>query len=249
MPENAETFGQMLARYRKGAGLSQRDIASPRHELSYSLIAMLESGRRGAREVILRREQVWYLITRIKLWPPECDRLLEAAGHATDRTAAEEQDIQRHYSFQELWVFARTILDPDDSWYSVVKANLGRGAVYRYFTETPTVFHNLASRLKRDGVRPAILKSQLECTILPRELFVTNFAIYKRGDGDDIYCCGSKPASGRGEAFYTMHISEAHRLYEQLHEWRGVINLQRPIPLSPARRIHPHPERVARFAT
>lgn len=249
MTAHHESFGEMLARKRNAAGLVQREVANPGLGLSYSFIAMLESGKRGKKQVVLSRAQVWYLVTRLQLWPPECDEFLRAAGHAVDRSSKEEQDIQRHYSFRELWVFARTILDPDDEWYQIVKSNiLNKNVTYRYFTETSTTFLNLYERLKRDRVREADLKSHLECTLLPRQLFIMNFAIYKQDD-HKIYCCGSKPAHGKGEAFFTMHSSEADRLYEQLHDWRGIINLEHTIPLDPARRVFPKPDRVSEFST
>jgi hypothetical protein len=157
MVESAESFGELLALCRRNAHLTQRELENRQIGLSYSFIAQLETGLRGKDKVPLTRDQVWYLIRRLELWPwpsryPNCDDLLEAAGMTIDRTPAEELDIQELAKFNELWVFARIPLDPDPHWYEIVKNNIvKRCVIYRYFTESPAVFHNLLALLKREA--------------------------------------------------------------------------------------------------
>ena len=242
-PGPKEHFGELLARCRKASGLTQRDLENKDLGLSYSFIAQLESGLRGKTRVPLSRVQIWYLVRRMGLWPwpskqPNCDALLESAGMSIDRSAAEEQDIQKLASFDELWVFARVLLDPDEQWYQIVKDNITKkGVVYRYFTESPAVFHNLLARLKHDKIPAKHLNPHLECTLLPREFFVMSFAIYVRKQ--DNYCCGTKPVDGRAEVFYTLHSTETARLFELLREWRNNLNVNHPVTLSKARRVFP----------
>ena len=245
MSSSGKKFGELLAAYRHDARLTQRGLANDKLDLSYTFLAMLERGKRGRGEVALRRDQAWYLVRRLKLWPPKCDHFFEAAGLAADRTASEEQDIQRLSTFKELWVFAKSILDPDDAWYDIVRENiLKKKVIYRYFTETSIVFKNLLNLLRRSGASEKVLRSHLECTLLPTELFVANFAIYRRS-AEEIYCCGAKRAYGKAIAFYTMHESEALNRFEQLQEWRSAINIEHDIRLRHAQRIYPSELRSA----
>lgn len=233
----------MLVSERQKVGLTQRQLANPSLSLSHSLIALLESDSRGKRGRGLRREQLWYLIRQLKLWPPKSDRFLEAAGHEVDRSDEEERIIQEHFDFDELWVFARYILDPDDEWFRVVRNNLvKRGVTYRYFTENKTTFLNLVHRLKKEGVQKKILTNQLECTIAPAQFFISSFAIYLK-KRQLLYCCGTKLHEGRAEKFYAMHSSEASRLLEMLRKWRDSLNIQQTICLNPLERIHPNHKR------
>lgn len=231
----------MLASERQRANLTQRDLENKKLKLSHSFIALLEQSERGKRGRSLDRGQVWYLIRTLKMWPPKCDRFLEAAGHEADRSDIEERDIQEHFDFDELWVYARYILDPDDAWFRVVRDNIKRGVTYRYFTEDKTTFLNLMRRLERERVSKQVLKTQLECTIVSAQFFVSSFALYLK-DRQLQYCCGTKLHEGRAEKFYAMHGSEASRLLEMLRKWRASLNIEEPIRLDPLRRIHPDPK-------
>lgn len=240
-------FAELLVRFRNRAGLSQKQLADKSRGLSASYIAMLESGRRGVsrRGSILHRATVWSLVKTLKLWPPDCDAFLNAAGHEVDRTQSEEQEIQKDFDFQELWVFARIILDPDEKWYDVVANNiLRRGIPYCYFTDDEERFDALRRKLEKSaGRNRKILSERLECIVLPEELFITNFAIYNPGR-QNMYCCGTKPEFGKAARFYTLHSSEAHRLHETLRKWRQCVKNERRIVLRDARRIFPDPKRA-----
>jgi transcriptional regulator with XRE-family HTH domain len=241
-------FAELLVRFRNRAGLSQQQLADKTRNLSASYIAMLESGRRGVsrRGSILPRATVWSLVKRLKLWPPDCDALLQAAGHESDRTQLEELEIQKNFDFRELWVFARIILDPDDKWYDVVATNiLRRGIPYCYFTDDEERFDALRRKLgKSAGRNRRVLSERLECIVLPEELFITNFAIYNPGR-QNMYCCGTKPEFGKAARFYTLHSSEANRLYETLRKWRQCVKNERRISLRDARRIFPDSKQAA----
>ena len=233
----------MLVSERQRVGLTQRKLSNSKLNLSHSFIALLESDSRGQRGRSLTRSQVWYLIDRLKMWPPKCDRFLEAAGHEADRSEEEERDIQEHFEFDELWVYARYILDPDDAWFRVVRENIAeRDISYRYFTEDKTTFLNLLHRLAKEGVNEKKLKTHLECTIVPSQFFVTSFAIYLR-NRQLRYCCGTKMNEGRAEKFYAMHTSEASRLLEMLRKWRDSLHIEQSIPLDPLRRVYPDPKK------
>lgn len=194
----------------------------------------------------LSREQVWYLIKKLEIWPPECDLFLEAAGLDSDRVRKEELDIQRHFKLRELWVFARVILDPDPEWYGVVSENVLKKRVrYCYFTSSDTTFRFLLNKLENEvGENLEVLRECLECILLPEELFITNFAIYNPGDGDSMYCCGTKPVHGKAERFYTMHSSEGDRLYEFLRNLRTRLNTKLDIYLQDAHYIYPGETRI-----
>lgn len=236
-------FAEMLVSKRTEADLTQRDLANPDKGLSHSFIALLETDRRGKAEPTLTRGQVWYLIQKLEIWPPDSDRFLEAAGHEADRSAKEELDIQERFEFDELWVYARYILDPDDAWFEVVYNNIvgSRAIAYRYFTEDKTPFLNLVYRLSEAGVDETLLKSRLECTIVPPDFFISSFALYLK-DKRPRYGCGTKLHEGRAEKFYAMHASEASRLFEMLRRWRDSLRREHDISLSPLRRIYPEPK-------
>lgn len=242
-------FAEMLVSKRIEAELTQRDLADPDQGLSHSFIALLETDRRGKPEPTLTRTQVWYLIRKLKIWPPDSDRFLEAAGHEADRSAREELDIQELFDFDELWVYARYILDPDDAWFEVVYNNIigSRAVTYRYFTEDKTPFLNLICRLSEAGVDRKLIESRLECTIVPSQFFISSFALYLK-DQRPRYGCGTKLHEGRAEKFYAMHPSEASRLFEMLRRWRDSLRHQHDIPLAPLHRIHPHSRR-SKFVT
>ena len=240
-----EPFGELLSRMRKNARLTQDALANPKLNLSSSLIAMLESGDRGKQKP-LKREQVWYLITEMKIWPPECDLFLRAAGLATDRSEEEELDIQERYDFSEIWIFARVILDPERKWFDVVAKNITeRNVTYRYFTSDDDIFNNLIMKLEAEcGVPSELLEKRLECYLLPEETFPTNFAIYNPGE-PNMYCCGTKTEHGKAVTFYTS--SEGSRLYEWLKKWRNRINGGQDIRLRNALRIFPKPVVTSKF--
>lgn len=234
-----ETFGEILSRMRKSAGLTQDALANPDLNLSSSLIAMLESGDRGKQKP-LKRDQVWYLIKEMKIWPPDCDLFLWAAGLSTDRSEEEELDIQELYDFKDIWIFARVILDPERKWFDVVAKNITeRNITYRYFTSDDDIFNNLIRKLRAECKVPLeVLEKRLECYLLPEESFPTNFAIYNPGE-PNMYCCGTKTEHGKAVTFYTS--SEASRLYEWLKKWRNRINGGQDIRLRDALRIFPEP--------
>lgn len=242
--DSAESFGDLLSRFRKTKGLTQQQLANPDLNLSSSLIAMLESGERGKHKS-LTRKQVWYLVTKMNLWPPDCDRLLEAAGHDTDRTEDEELDIQAKYDFQEIWIFARVILDPYQPWFDVVADKIiKKGVIYRYFTVDTSSFQNFLNRLRqKPGGSEDYLNQHLECNLLPEELFLTSFAIYNPGNKQNMYCCGTKAGYLKAERFYTMHVGEATRLNDILFRWRQRLNTGSLIPLKYCRRVYPEIKR------
>jgi len=235
------SFGLILRQHRENKKLSQQEIANKDLKLSASYIAMLERGTRGKSGRRLTREQVWYLIKAVEIWPPECDKFLEAAGLDTDRSEREELEIQRQLDFKELWVFSRHILDPDKDWFEVVKNNIVKRHIsYRYFTEHNTSFLQFLRRLKQEAnLNDTQLQRYLECTLLPRELFLASFAIYIVG-ADDLYGCGTKPVYGKAQRFYTMHPSEAVRLHEFLAKLRLQLNVQEPLVTDEIRRIYPN---------
>lgn len=234
MSDCTGTFPARLHALREEHHLSQRDVAEL-IGLSPSNIAMVEKGIRPppTRDKLLR------LIQAIELWPPESDAFLLAAGHDPDRTPEEELHIQRHFTFSDLLVFARIIMEANGRWYDVVRRNLvERGIRYCYFTTREQEFSELKAKLDRDRVGKHTIDTQLECIILPEPLFVASFALYKYESG--VYCCGTKPgSSGRAEVFYTIDPSEALRLYSQIVGWRESIHRAQPIVLDAPRRIHP----------
>jgi transcriptional regulator with XRE-family HTH domain len=236
-------FAELLVRFRNRAGLSQQQLAERDLGLSASYIAMLESGKRGVsgRGAILPRQTIWFLINKLKLWPPDCDAFLEAAGHTSDRTQAEELQIQENFEFDEIWIFARVILDPEQSWYKVVANNiLKRKISYCYFTDDQERFEALRRKLDKDAGRNRnVLMDRLECILLPGELFFTNIAVYNPGR-QNMYCCGTKPEFGKGARFFTLHASEANRIYETLRKWRLSVKNERRIFLQDARRVFPN---------
>ncbi len=242
-----ESFDDLLASYRKRKGLAQKQLANPKIGLSSSYIAMLESGKRGflssrPKSKPLTREQIWYLVQTLELWPPELDKFLELSGHTSDRSKEEEIDLQKRKIVKELWVFARKILDPDPEWCNIVANNMLRGASYRYFTSDDAAFYSLLRELKNRSINDQLLQESLECNLLPQELFLTNFAIYNPGKVA-MYGCGTKSEHGRAERFYSLHDSEVIRLFETLSGWRQRLSNQQDIYLSDARRIHPYPAR------
>jgi transcriptional regulator with XRE-family HTH domain len=244
-----ESFDDLLSRFRKRRGLTQKQLANSELELSSSYIAMLENGQRGflptrKKSRPLTRKQVWHLVQKLDLWPTDLDRFLESAGQSGDRSKEEEIDLQRRPLVRELWVFARHILDPEPEWCDIVATNMLNGVTYRYFTSNDAAFYSLLLAL-RDRVTEKdkqVLQDRIECNLLPTELFITNFAIYNPGTLT-MYGCGTKIEYGRAERFYSMHESEVQRLYELLSGWRNRLNAQIDIPLSDARRIHPDPLR------
>lgn len=242
-----ESFPEILSRLRKAAGKTQHQLANPNLNLSASLIAALETGERG-KQKSLSREQIWYLVKEMKLWPPECDQLLEAAGLSTDRFESEELDIQEKFDLREIWIFARSILDPESKWFDVVARNITeRGITYRYFTADDDIFFNLLRKLKDYAktrcISDKVFDERLECFLLPEEVFSTNFAIYNPGE-PNMYCCGTKTEHGKAVMFYTS--SEASRLYEWLKKWRNRIRGEQPIRLQDALRVHPDAENIRR---
>jgi transcriptional regulator with XRE-family HTH domain len=254
---HAEPFGRLLAQFRTRLGLTQEQLAAPEHKLSTSYVAMLEQARRGTSEKrpALSRHQVWCLAEKLDLLPPDCDAFLEAAGHSRDRTAEEELSIQRrfptqkHEPLKQMFIFARVLLDVTPEWYATVKDNILRhGVKYHYFTtkDDPT-FDELLANLQRDaGKNRTILQDRLECIYLPEELFVSNFALYNPGR-PNMYCCGTKPEHGRAAVFYTLHLSQADRLYEMLVKLRKRVLMEQPILLDPAQQVFPN-HRTAVFA-
>lgn len=219
--------------------LTQRQLGSKEHGLSGSLIAQIETkARREKRVHTLERDKVWYLIERLHIWPPDCDEFLEAAGLSPDRTPEEEMRIQSQFIFDELWVFARHMLELDNAWFKVVRANIVRGISHRYFTEDETSFLKLVQRLEAGGVSAEALRERLECTLVPRDFFTANFAIYVK-DGMAKYCCGTKAQDGKAARFYAVHSSDASRLYEMLQRWRLRLDTGKPVPLAPLRRTYP----------
>lgn len=245
----SEPFGRLLAQFRIRRGLTQEQLAAPDQHLSASYISMLEQAQRGKarKRPTLSRQQVWRLAERLDLLPPDCDAFLEAAGHSRDRSAEEELSIQRRFPTQaqaplkQMFIFARVLLDVTPEWYATVKENILRhGVSYHYFTtkDDPT-FDELLDHLQRDAGRDRpVLQERLECIYLPEELFVSNFAIYNPGR-PNMYCCGTKPEHGRAAVFYTLHISQADRLYEMLTKLRKRLLMERPILLDPVQRVFP----------
>jgi transcriptional regulator with XRE-family HTH domain len=234
-----ESFGELLGRFRKRKGLSQSQLSSADHDLSASYISLLERSQRRGKT--LNREQIWYLCMKLELWPPECDIFLEAAGHSKDRSFAEELDIQKNFKFEELWVYARRILDPDPEWFQVINKNVLENKVkYLYFSNADTRFRLLLNEFQEKASKDQIaeLPNYLECIILPDEFFITDFAIYNPGRSN-MYCCGTKPEYGKAEAFYTMHPSEALRLYQLLLFFRESLEAGTVISLKEIRRIYP----------
>jgi transcriptional regulator with XRE-family HTH domain len=243
-----DSFGSILGRFRTARRLTQEELSDEKLHLSPSYIAMLEREARPKREgrSLLSRQQLWYLIEKLSIWPPELDQFLEAAGHSAERTEEEELLIQRRFDLKELWVFARIIRDPDRDWYDVVRDNIFRKrVVYRYFTEDPTAFELLRRKLEHDSRRnPRILVDRLECIRLPGQLFITNLAIYNPGR-PDMYCCGTKSEHGKAHRFYTMYSSESFRLFELLSAWRTRIYLGQEIRLAKATIVFPLQRKVS----
>ncbi len=230
----------MLVSRRNEIGMTQRKLAE-RTNLSPSFVALLELDQRGRPEPSLSRTQIWNLVCELKIWPPACDRFLEAAGHESDRSAIEELDVQRELEFDELWVFARYPLDAEDAWFQVVHNNIvNRRIAYRYFIEEEIPFLNLLHRLKAKKVSEKVLESQLECIVVPNQFFVSNFALYlNTRERRATYCCGTKLHEGKAEKFYAMDSSEASRLFQMLRRWRDSLHHEQPIRLSALRRVHP----------
>lgn len=239
-------FGELLATARNNAGLNQRELAedAPRG-LSHSYLSLLEKGTRSGAS--LTREQLWYLVERLEIWPPFFDEFFLAAGQDPDRSKEEEQKIQRSAQFSELWAFARENIDPDPGWFDIVKSNIvGRGISYRYFCPTHTTFARLVQELREAKVSKQIIEDRLECLVLPDQFFIYNFAIYV---GKDLYGCGAREVHGKAETFYTMHPTAAMRLFERLNSLRNSVRIGDSIYLEPAKRFHPEPKMKSIFTS
>ena len=239
-----QSFGATLASFRSAANprLTQRALANPALGLSSSYLAMLEREDRQSKGQKLTREQIWYLIRRLGIWPPVTDDFLTKAGHSTDRSDDEERYIQENMEFTELWVFARQVVDTTEKWTEVVRKNLNRGIRYIYFTEESGEIYvqNLLDRLLKGGLSEEFLEKNLECYSLPSQMFVTNFAIYVRPKPASHYGCGTKLEEGMAESFFTMKGSETTRLHELLRGLQQHCLGNKVIKLDPMTRFFPN---------
>jgi len=250
-------FGELLRSFRVARGLTQRDIAS-QVKRAASYIAMLEKGDRRPdpknprSKPTLTRGAIWSLVERLKLWPPDCDRLLEAAGYTAERSPDEELFLQKEeaFAFKEIWIFTARILDPEPKWFDVVSRNiLTRGIRYTYFTAERPRFDNLLKQLTEAATQKSKsrLASSIECCLLPRELFLTSAAIYNptsEPDSPSMYCCGVKVERDKVTRFYTMDASDGDNLYRFLSMIQTSLAAKSLIRLEDARRVYPESARA-----
>ncbi len=230
-------FGALLAGARRSHRCTQDELAKTLG-LSVSYLAKIEGGRANHE---FTRDQVWDAIKLLKIWPPKCDEILESAGFSVDRTIEEELFIQQNFpDLREVWVFARHILDSEEPWLATVRANVQKGVSYRYFTGDDISFSRLLAKLRHSSppIDEPALARQLECFLIPNELFFTNVAIYNPGSRE-MYCCGAKTLYGKGEFFFTNRESESQHIYTTLEAWADRIRTGEAIRLLNAQRVFP----------
>jgi hypothetical protein len=244
-------FGRLLYQARIGANLTAEDLASNELGLTRAEIARLE---RSDRPLIrpVGRKVIWHLIEKLNLWPSVSDRLLELGGQSALRDSSEELTFQKSQNCRSLWIFARKILDDDADFFEIVKYNIKREVYYTYFVPSEVDFKRLLNRLTTIQSEAGLpdLKEFLRCYILPEDLFYFNFALYNPPDRvtafernnldrSGMYCCGTKSELGKADSFYTVHETEAPRLYELLSKWKEKIETGGFIYLEAARRYYP----------
>ncbi|CAN5296696.1 hypothetical protein BH20ACI2_BH20ACI2_02160 [soil metagenome] len=243
------SFGEILARYRKKGNFTQEEIANPELKLSASHIALLESsGSEKEAKSPRSRKQVWHLVEKLKIFPPDLDDFLEAAGQTVLRDEEEELFIQRHYpDLKELWIFAKIIRDFDEKWYETVKYNICErenaegikvGVKYCYFTSDEKTCSDLVEQLLNDGCPEETITNNIECFLLPDEFFLNNFAIYNPSEKNlSMYGCGGIAIQGKAFSFYTCERSEALYFFKTLKYLKQRILKNQQIALRDARFI------------
>lgn len=229
----------MLARYRKKGDFTQEDIANVDLKLSASHIALLESsgGTERERKSQLTRHQVWYLVEKLKILPPDLDEFLENAKQTILRDDNEELFIQKNYpDLEELWIFAKVVRDLDNGWYETVRDNIIEGTKYCYFTSDDKICRDLVEKLLTEpAITEEIIKKKIECILLPDEFFLTNFAIYNpKENNPNMYCCGGIAVYGKAFSFYTCKESETDYFFKTLRYLRKRIMEALPIALPDA---------------
>ncbi len=178
-----KSFGEVLASLRRSKGLNQRDLINPKLNLSASYLAKIEANVRGANHgrVNLTRPQLWHFVKRIRLDARGCHTLFDAAGHDTNRSLAEELELQTHFEFSEVWEFTYTVGDYNPPRFEAIVENLRKGIRYAYFMFQNSGFWLLHKRLLSEGFKDAELDQLLEGHTLPEELFQQNFTILNPG--------------------------------------------------------------------
>jgi transcriptional regulator with XRE-family HTH domain len=265
---DSNQFGRLLAAFREKLNLTQAELAD-RCRLSQSSIAALERPLRGTKKKEQRikwvdRTYVQQFIEKLDLWPPESDELMRAAGLTTDRERDEELFFQKSQRCRSLWIFAREILDYESDFYKIVLENLKRKehpVRYTYFVPDGTEFGLLLKKLKADlGSNAGSLEKHVTCYILPEPLFIFNFAIYNpeieiyslpkaEKLRHTMYCCGTKSELGKADTFFTVHTSEAYRLYDWLKGWKNRLNLGERILLQGGEKLFPEDRKATAKST
>lgn len=236
-PES-KRFGVLLREARRSRRCTQGALAAVLG-VSVSFLAKIEGGRANH---ALTRRNIWDAIKHLGIPLVKYDALLEASGFSPNRTWEEEIHIQKTFpGLHEVWVFARHTSDYDEPWLATVKENLRHGVCYRYFVSDDISFVQLLMKLRHgsDRVEESRLAGQLECFVLPEELFFTNATLYNPGS-PDMYCSGAKTLHGRSEIFFTNHGSTGQRIYTTLKDWSDCIRLGAPIPLLNMERTFPN---------
>lgn len=240
-----EKFGLLLSRFRKMARVSQQELANPLIGLSNSHLAMIERNIRGPSQKQkkptkpMRREHVCYIIQRLNLHPYQADELLLAAGLGTDRTLAEELELNLRFATHEKWIFCRLLEEEIEQPEIMAENILKRKTHYCYFTSTSNEVNFLIVCKKlKEFLSEEVLQEHLECNLLPKELFIANFAIYNPGK-KDMFCSEQKSSSWIGSCFFTTHHSEACRRFDLLREWRLIADLKMKIEFEKMTKFFP----------